>query len=219
MVASQPAGHYTDRRHKYTETVCAEPSKFKFTLRDSYGDGVYGRIKVEKDGATVFDKHEHAGRFSSKTEYFGECVTASGPSQSCITGSQYWEESYQEKNYAINLKQMKPMTFDEALWAYSDIPNPSKRRRAKNSSYSFGKDTAWSGEQEQWVKKMLAMATFETCRRKRKGTDFLIGSCPDGYYNDRVGACWRSCPEWMVSCGTTHCARDTGMCAKKVVDM
>lgn len=77
MVASQPISHYTYKHHKYTETVCAEPSKFKFTLRDSYGDGVDGRIKVEKDGATVFDKHEHAGRFSSKTEYFGECVTAS----------------------------------------------------------------------------------------------------------------------------------------------
>ena len=77
MVASQPAGHYTDRHHKYTETVCAEPSKFKFTLSDSYGDGVNGRIKVEKDGALVFDKEEHAGRYKSKTEYFGECVIAS----------------------------------------------------------------------------------------------------------------------------------------------
>lgn len=112
------------------------------------------------------------------------------------------------------------MTFIEALDDLDIQVSGITRRRAKNSSYSFGHNTAWSQEQEQWVKKMLAMATFETCRRKRKGTDFLSGSrCPDGYYSDGLGACWRSCPGWMVSCGSAYCARDTGMCFKKVADM
>jgi hypothetical protein len=104
-----------------------------------------------------------------------------------------------------------------SLIALSDDNFP-KRRRARNSAYALGRSTIWSEEQEVWVKKGLASFTFETCRRQRKGTDFLVGSCPNGYGYDG-SACWKSCPNWMVSCGTAFCARDTGMCFKKGFDM
>ena len=212
-VDSRGTRHYKGRNRQYKETVCSEPSKFKFTIADSYGDGIQGRIAVKMDDEMVFDISNlpRCGRgyggACSKTASFGQCTAVS---QSCVTGSKFWEIS-QDAIRATNLQ--RSMGTNSLIV----LPNDG-RRRAKNSAYGFGRETIWSQEQEQWVKKGLAMFTFETCKRKRKGADFLVGSCPEGWYYDG-SACWKSCPDWMVSCGTVFCARDTGMCLKKVVDM
>jgi len=209
-VHSRPREYYTRSNKLYTETVCSEPSKFKFTIEDKFGGITKARITVKMNDQLVFAEDEISGYRMTKD--FGECKTVF---QSCITGSKFWEMP-PDTIHAINLKQ--------SMGANSLIVQSfgKKRRRARNSAYSGGRETIWSEEQEHWVKKGFASFTFEVCRRTRKDDgDYLSQRCPYGYVKGLFGltGCWKSCPEWMVQCGDLFCATDTGMCAKKVFDI
>ena len=202
-IASLPSSanpKYSSSGKLYTTTICSEPSEFELEINDSYGDGICcsygrGRVTIKLSDAMVFDEEGDYG--DGKTFSFGQCETAPVPSP-CVTGSEFWKIE-EDVIHAMYLKPDLPKTLIE-LWAEDNPDLLPKRRRAKGAVYNFGYNLPWSQEQEHWVKKGIAMFSFETCRRTRKGTDFIVGDCPSGYYNDRFGACWKSCPEWMVSC-------------------
>lgn len=193
---------YTDRKKEITTTICSTQSVFEFEIKDSYGDGIccrfgVGKVKIKMDNTLVAEELGDYG--SGKTFSFGECAPV--PDNSCLTGSAFWklEKDAFRNNRTVHRSRSRPDILTELLASEGERTTSfPKRRYAKNAQFTGGYDVMWSEEQEHAVKKMIGMFSFDTCRRDRKGADFLVGSCSDGWDYDG-SACWKECPDWMVS--------------------